>query len=583
MLNKKYEKIKWFNQARLGLFVHWGSYAATEGYWQGKETQGIGEWIASRERIPRKEYEKFAEEMTCEKFDPAYWARLAKNAGMQYCVFTAKHHEGFAMYDTSFDDYSIVKRGPYGKDVTKMVVEAMRAEGITPCLYYSHALDFHEPNAMGNTWDFDVPEADRDFWAYINGKCKHQLRELLTNYGNIGMLWMDVPKCIKDEMALDIKAYVKKYQPECLISGRLGDDYRMADFGCFGDNQIPAAKPDGCWETAATMNGTWGYKRDDHNFKSPKEIIELLCGLLAKGTNLLLNIGPKANGEIPEESIYILEELAEWYKVNAEAVNGTEGSPFDCDFSFGGASCKDNAIYLYVYDSRESIDIYGIKNKVTKAMVLGGPELTYTQEDVLHIDLNQVEFGKYVTVIKLLLDGEVTVKKGCCQQEKGQFILPAATGSIIRRENAQAAELLIGDDALEAENLNLAGCKDMGINPAGIVENWKSEHNYLQWDFEVKEEGIYDVFLYTITQKYKEWKGGHKVHILCNGKCESKILTADKESTGANKKYFGETGSFLGKVNLKEGRQTLSLYADQINVDDPVGLSVSKLALIRRY
>lgn len=582
MLSEKDEKIKWFKEARFGLFVHWGLYAATEGYWQGKETQGIGEWIVSRERIPGKEYEKFAEKMTCEKFDPAYWARLAKNAGMQYCVFTAKHHEGFAMYDTSYDDYSIVERGAYGKDVTKMVVEAMRAEGITPCLYYSHALDFHEPNAMGNTWDFDVPEADRDFWAYINGKCKHQLRELLTNYGDIGMLWMDVPKCIKEEMALDIKAYVKKYQPECLISGRLLD-HRLADFGCFGDNQIPAAKPDGCWETAATMNGTWGYKRDDHNFKSPKEIIELLCGLLAKGTNLLLNIGPKANGEIPEESIYILEELAEWYKVNAEAVNGTEGSPFDCDFSFGGASCKDNAIYLYVYNSRESIDIYGIENKVTGAMVLGGPELTYTQEDVLHIDLNQVEFGKYVTVIKLLLDGEVAVKKGCCQQEKGQFILPAATGSIIRRENAQAAELLIGDDALEAENLNLAGSEDMEINPAGIVENWRSEQNYLQWDVEVKEEGLYDVFLYTITQKYKEWKGGHKVHILCNGKCESKILTADKESTGANKKYFGETGSFLGEVNLKEGRQTLSLYADQINVDDPVGLSVSKLALIRRY
>ncbi|MBQ8231424.1 MAG: alpha-L-fucosidase [Lachnospiraceae bacterium] len=582
MLSEKDEKIKWFKEARIGLFVHWGLYAATEGYWQGKETVGIGEWIASKERIPRAEYEMFAEKMTCEKFDPAYWARLAKNAGIQYCVFTAKHHEGFAMYDTSFDDYSIVKRGAYGKDVTKAVVEAMREEGITPCLYYSHALDFHEPNAMGNTWDFHVPEVERDFRAYIDGKCKHQLRELLTNYGDIGMLWMDVPKGITEEMALDLKAYVKKYQPGCLVSGRLAYDHRLADFGCFGDNQIPAAKPNGCWETAATMNDTWGYKRDDHNFKSPKEIIELLCGLLAKGTNLLLNIGPKANGEIPEESIYILEELAEWYKVNAEAVNGTESSPFDCDFSFGGASCRDNAIYLYVYESRESIDIYGIENKVTGAMVLGGPELAYTQEDALHIDLRQVEFGKYVTVIKLLLDGEVTVRKGCCQQEKGQLILPAAAGSIIRREKTQAAGLLIGDDALEAENLNLAGCEDMGVNPAGIVENWRSEQNYLQWDFEVKEEGLYDVFLYTITQKYKEWKGGHKVHILCNGTGESKVITADKESTGANRKYFGETGSFLGSVNLAKGSQTLALYADQINMDDPVGLSVSKLTLIKR-
>ena len=181
MLDREDPKIKWFQEARFGLFIHWGLYSATEGYWNGKETAGIGEWIASREKIPQAEYEQFAEKLTCDKFDPVMWAKLAKNSGMRYCVFTAKHHEGFAMYDTSYDDYSIVKRSPYGKDATMQVVKAMREEGIVPCLYYSQALDFHEENAMGNTWDYTVPEENRDMWSYINGKCKHQLTELLTN------------------------------------------------------------------------------------------------------------------------------------------------------------------------------------------------------------------------------------------------------------------------------------------------------------------------------------------------------------------------------------------------------------------
>ena len=264
MFNVSDNKIKWFKDARFGLFIHWGLYSATEGYWNGIETEGICEWIASREKIPNVEYEKFAERLTCEKFEPKKWARLAKSAGMKYCVFTAKHHEGFAMYDTSYDDYSIVKRSPYGADVTKQIVDAMKEEGIIPCLYYSHALDFHEPNAMGNTWDYTELEDKREFQKYLDNKCKYQLSELLTNYGDIGMLWLDVPKGITEEMALDIKSYIEGINPHCLVSGRLAYDHSLADFGCLGDNQMPAAKPTGgCWETAATMSRSWGYKRDD--------------------------------------------------------------------------------------------------------------------------------------------------------------------------------------------------------------------------------------------------------------------------------------------------------------------------------
>lgn len=582
MLNADDKKIEWFKKARFGLFIHWGLYAATEGYWNGKETPGIGEWIAAKEKIALADYEKLAEKMTCEKFDAKKIAVLAKKAGMKYCVFTSKHHEGFAMYNTSYDDYSIVKRSPCKRDIVKEVTDAMREEGIVPCLYYSQALDFHEKDAMGNTWDFAVPEEERDIDAYLNGKCKYQLKELLTNYGDIGLVWMDVPNRMTDERTEDLKAYVKSFQPNCLISGRIGCTPNMGDFGCFGDNQIPVGKPQGCWETASTMNNTWGYKRDDKNFKSPKEIIELLCGLMSKGVNLLLNIGPKANGEIPEESIYILDELAEWYGVNGEAVDGTEASPFECDFTFGGASRKGNAIYLYIYDETEKIDIYGIKNKIKKISVLGGRNLEFENSDGLHFAMVKEDFGKYVTVVKIETDGIPEVNRGIYSQEKGTVILPASLCETVKQSNCETADFNEDDAAVAAEKYNLAAAADMSVSLAGVIEKWFDKRDYVKWTFETAEEGEYKAILYTLTQKYKPWTGGHTVKIVCGEKeYPPVVLKADVKSRGANKKYFSETGSVIGKIQLAKGTNNIKLCAENINPEDAAGIGVSKLLLIK--
>ncbi len=582
MLAANDKKIEWFKKARFGLFIHWGLYAATEGYWNGKETPGIGEWIAAKEKIALSDYEKLAEKMTCEKFDAKSIAALAKRAGMKYCVFTSKHHEGFAMYDTSYDDYSIVKRSPCGRDIVKEVTEAMRAEGIVPCLYYSQALDFHEKEAMGNTWDFDVPEADRDIDSYLNGKCKYQLEEILTKYGDIGLIWMDVPSRMTDERVHNLTAHVKSLQPDCLISGRIGCAPNMGDFGCLGDNQIPAGKLEGCWETASTMNNTWGYKRDDKNFKSPKEIIELLCGLMSKGTNLLLNIGPKANGEIPEESIHILEEIADWYSINGEAVEGTSGSPFECDFTFGGASCKGDAIYLYIYDKTPEINIYGIKNKIKNISVLGGRNLSFENNAGLHFEMNEDDFDKYVTVVKIETDGAPEVEKGIYSQEKGSIILPASVCRVVKQSSAAVMETDEADAAVAAEKFNLAAEEDMAVTVAGVVEKWFGVQNYIEWTFEAGESGEYEAVLYTLTQKYKPWTGGHTVSLVCGEKeYAPTVLSADKESRGANKKYFSETGSIIGKIAVEKGINNIKLLAKNINSEDAAGLSVSKLVLIK--
>ncbi len=575
MLPVNDKNIQKLGKARFGLFIHWGLYAATEGFWGGKETKGIGEWIAAREQIPNDEYEKLADKMTCEKFNASQWAELAYDAGMRYCVFTAKHHEGFAMYDTGYDDYSIVKRSPYGKDIAAEITNAMREKGIIPCFYYSQAIDFHESEAMGNTWYFEKPENERDFLSYINGKCKYQLRELLENYGDIGLVWMDVPKGITKEIAEDLKAHVKKYQPDCLVSGRIGGEWDMGDYFCMGDNQVPVGKADYLRETASTMNDTWGYKREDHNFKSPKEITELLCSLVSKGTNLLLNIGPRANGEIPEESIHILKELAEWMSVNGEAIHESDASPFASEFSFGSCCRKENVLYFFVYDKPDSISVRGIKNKVLSVEILGGGAAEYTDGESLVIRLHK--HNKYVTVVKAVLDSEPEIESGLYMQEDSCILLPAYLCGICKTDNILSETAKSGDAAIDAERFNVSADNSIGISEAGIIQNWASEKDYIKWSFECGCGGEYRAYLYTLAQKYTEWKSPGEVYIETERKYEPKILEADRKSRGANKKYFDETGSFIGNISIRNGKNTIYVKADKINAE--YGLSVSRLVL----
>lgn len=575
MLNKNDENIKWFRNAKLGLFIHWGLYSATEGYWNGKETPGIVEWIASKEHIPTDEYEKFAEDMTCENFNPEEWAALAENAGMKYCVFTAKHHEGFAMYDTRYNDYSIVKRSPYGKDTARAVTEAMRNVGIVPCFYYSQAIDFHERDAMGNTWDNATPESERNFKDYIDGKCKFQLKELLENYGDIGLVWMDVPKGMTEEIALDLKQYVKSLQPRCLVSGRIGGTADMGDYGCLGDNQIPVIKSDYVWETASTMNDTWGYKRDDHNFKSANDIIELLCSVVSKGANLLLNIGPDKTGNIPDESVEVLNELGEWMRINSEAIYDTRETPFNFDFSFGTATTKGNNIYFFVKDKVDELTVYGIENEVLSVEVLGDTDAEFTNDGMLKIKLGNAKFNKYMTVVKVVLDGEPKIKDGVFAQEKDIVMLNCSACELVKGETERTVEQ--AKQLSEEEVHNLMSAAGVRIAESGVIENWFDESIKAIWKFEMFDEGEYEVVVYTLAQKYTPWVGGHSVTVKCNGEI-STVLSEDIIPNGANRKYFAETGSVIGKVHLAKNN-TLELVANEINTDDPVGLSISRIEL----
>lgn len=577
MLEREHEDIRWFDMARFGLFIHWGPYSATKGFYKGKETRGIVEWIQSREKIPAEDYKNFAKQLSAERFDAEAIVEMAKQAGMKYLVFTTKHHDGFSMFNTAYDAFSFPALCAPDRDPAGELVAAARKAGLVPCLYYSHSMDFHEENAMGNTWDFNVPEGQRDFKSYFNGKCKAQLKELLTQYGEIGLIWFDVPRGMTADYVAELRAFVKSIQPHCLVNGRIGGGKDDWDYVCMGDNEAPNGKLTFCGETAATLNNSWGYKLLDHHYKSPKEVIELLCRLTSKGANLLLNVGPLPDGSIAPKAKHIFKKLAEWMQVNGEAVYGTSPSPYGTDFSFGYMSQKGRDLFVFVTVQQPYICLYGIESAVLTAQTMSGQPLSFRQEgDSLTVDLRNIRFDDSVTVLRLSLSERMKEKQALTQQEPNFMLLP---GYLCRITDSGAP--VSYDNVLDrvlGEFRDMTPCMNVNIN--GIIENWFSEQSYIEWNVSVKNPGRYQAVLYTITAKYQPWCGGHKVALACGDNRLCAVLHEDVIPTGVNRRYFAETGSILGDLNFEQAATyKLKLEAETINKHDMAGLSVTQLVL----
>lgn len=321
------DNLHWFKDAKFGLFIHWGLYSQTAGEWKGHPTQG-GEHFMLYERIPLKEYAAIAEDFNPVKFDAKKWARAAKHAGMKYLVYTTKHHDGFAMYNSACSDYNIVKCTPYGKDPLKELAEACRKEGIKLGLYYSLGRDWEDPDVptnwpvkagRSNSWDY--PDEDsKQLPAYIERKVKPQLKELLTNYGEIAVIWFDTPELVTKQQSKELRELIHSLQPGCLINSRIGNglgDYSIVEQKLSdGINNKP-------WEACLTMGKNWGYNRFDTVYKKPDILIRNFVDIVSKGGNLLLNVGPDQTGCFPQQTNVVLDTFHEWLKNNGEAIYGT--------------------------------------------------------------------------------------------------------------------------------------------------------------------------------------------------------------------------------------------------------------------
>lgn len=314
---------KWFKDAQFGMMVHFGLYSLLGGEWNGHRGRHIyGEWIQHAEQIPVREYSALGAAFNPILFDPLEWMKRARDAGMKYFVITSKHHDGFALFHSKVSRYNVVDASAYKRDIVEQCAEACRATGIKLGLYYSQDLDWSDPNGggrhvmcnwpygrlpWGNFWDFDGK--NYDFSKYLEEKSKPQIKEILTQYGDICLLWCDVPMTMTKEQSADLRDFVRKLQPGCLISGRIGND--MGDYFTPGDNQILDRKDDGkLYEMAGTMNDSWGYRPTDTNYRSVETILDIKEKMVAQGSNYLLNVGPDPLGRFPAAAVNILEGLA---------------------------------------------------------------------------------------------------------------------------------------------------------------------------------------------------------------------------------------------------------------------------------
>jgi alpha-L-fucosidase len=329
----KSERMSWWREARFGMFIHWGLYAIPAGEWKGVEYEWLGEWIMQRARIPSSEYGLLKDQFDPVRFDANNIVRLAKDAGMKYLVITSKHHDGFSLFDSKYSDYDVMST-PFKRDIIKEFADACRRHNIRFGLYYS-SKDWHHPEfpAEYNRGDFHGdPKPDADMEKYIT-YMKNQLIELLTDYGSISVAWFDFSGVRFESSeerahvlrAEEIVSHVRALQPDIIINDRVGIP---ADYGT-PEQEIPdIGIPGRDWETCQTMNDTWGYKKNDQNWKSSAELIGELVETSSKGGNYLLNIGPTALGEVPQASVERLRDMGKWLQINGESIYGTKASPF---------------------------------------------------------------------------------------------------------------------------------------------------------------------------------------------------------------------------------------------------------------
>jgi alpha-L-fucosidase len=390
------ERMDWWRAARFGLFLHWGLYSIPAGEWNGETNHA--EWIRTTARIPLEEYERFAGAFDPVGFDADAWARMAAEAGMGYVVITTKHHDGFCLFDSALTDFDVMST-PFERDVMKELADACRRRGLQIGWYHS-IMDWHHPDYLPRRdWEAERGSEGADFARYeryLSG----QVRELLTNYGPIGVMWFDGEweATWNHEQGSRLYELCRGLQPDVIVNNRV-DKGRSgmagmtssAEFrGDFGtpEQEIPARGLPGVdWETCMTMNGNWGFNAHDRDFKSTEELVRKLIDVASKGGNFLLNVGPTARGEFPPESVARLAEIGAWMRVHGDAIHGTEASPFE-ELTFGRATLRkrgdDATIFLHVFEwpADGRLRVPGLGNELSGARLLSnaGGELACGRE-----------------------------------------------------------------------------------------------------------------------------------------------------------------------------------------------------------
>lgn len=550
-------KESWFPQARFGMFVHWGLYSIPGGIWNGRSPHRLAEHLMRTAEISAEEYAKLAEEFNPVAYDPEAWAALAESAGMKYLVLTAKHHDGFAMFDTAVSDFSVMKASPFKRDVVAEMAAACARHGLKFCIYYSQRQDWHEPDGVWCEWpgQFPVPveKRDFDFNRYMNRKALPQLRELLTKYGPVGAVWYDTPTDSTPAQSKTFTDFVHEIQPECLVCDRVGNGY--GDYAVLGDNEFPYCPGEVCGEVAATMNHSWSFKKDDEDWKSTHDLLYSLIRSVACGCNYLLNIGPDGTGMIPAPCIERLHDIGRWMKVNGEVIYGASGVPFAVPPKWGMATASGNQLNLIFSEWPGSKFIFdGILNEIVNVRLPAVPNAEVHVErhggswvlTGLPVQAPDPDFS----VVILELDGPVLADTKLRQASDGSITLSAG----------------------RAEVQPSTGSK-LAVDNKGLPVYFRPGTGKLVWHFQVERPGRFQLEALTNRHWSSKWLDGLEVTVsgtAGNLRCR---LTEDIPLQNVQAKYHPETISRLGDLVLAApGEYTLELEVTRMPDYKPVNV-----------
>ncbi len=468
-------RMKWWREARFGMFIHWGVYSVPAGTYDGKRIGGIGEWIMCTGKIPMARYQEYAKQFDPEKFNAEDWVRTAKAAGMKYIVITSKHHDGFAMFDSKASDWNIVKATPFKRDPLKELAAACRKEGLRLGFYYSQAQDWNNGGSeCSGLWD---PAQKHDMDDYIDKVAVPQVKEILTDYGPgiPAVLWWDTPCDMNPERAAKLIGLLK-LKPGIIHNNRLGGGFP-------GDTEtpeqeIPATGFKGRdWETCMTMNDTWGYKSYDHDWKPTETLVRNLVDIASKGGNYLLNVGPTSEGLIPAPSIERLKEVGAWMQMNGEAIYASSASPFK-KLAWGRCTQKPGKLYLHVFDWPADGRLrVPLASAVTRAYLLADKSQALqvaSDAEGKIVSLPSASPTPYAGVVVLEIAGQPELTAVATPR-----IRPAADGSLTLK--AGEAELM--GDGIRVERRG-------GEDNVGF---WTNPKDYVQWPATIAKAGAYEV------------------------------------------------------------------------------------------
>ncbi|MEI7958996.1 MAG: alpha-L-fucosidase [Verrucomicrobiota bacterium] len=560
-------RLGWWREARFGMFVHWGVYSSLSGTWNGRAYGGYGEHIQRMAKIPIPVYRKeVAGKFNPVDFNADEWIRQAKEAGMGYFIITAKHHDGFAMYDSSVSDYNIVQATPFARDPMKELRAACKKYGLKFGFYYSHAFDWGEANGPGNDWDYENPGGDRllhgkNWWEkypeflpkarkYVDGKSIPQILELIRNY-DPDILWFDTPHKLPDEENRRILAAVRQAKPGLVVNGRLVSGLGDYDSTCDRPAEFPPH--DGDWEGIPTTNESYGYNRNDRSHKPASHFIRLIAKSAARGGNELMNIGPMGDGRIDGADVKILTGISQWWKVNGESIRGTTRTPLAVQ-AWGESTRKGNTLYLHVFDwpNDGRLVVGGLQGEVQRAYLLARP-------------------GQLLKVSRAGMDVAVEIPPAAPDPADSIIVLECAgepRGDAVRLIAAN-----VGTNILRAFDAKLVGKLRFGSGKQSddTAQNWTTTKDAVIWPVRLNQKAAFEMTLQydgSATSKSKrlmEGDAGREIAPARDGAGGKYVIqVAGKEFFGTVRQG-GRVVENFGEVTLPAGNFEIRVVACEIS------------------